>query len=136
MGNLPKVIRQCTRILTVFTTLGLVTLSANAQQLPAIEIANQHPLVKAFQACVSATGLEHDLPTPNVLPKFDSKGHLYQLNEVGRIRDGYRHFLYVSPDGKTIYIQQIGGIAGTTKYFGPLDPAKHCPQNSAKSGSK
>lgn len=136
MGNLPKVIRQCTRILTVFTTLGLVTLSANAQQLPAIEIANQHPLVKAFQACVSATGLERDLPIANPEPKLDAKGHLYQLNEVGRIRDGYRHFLYVSPDGKTIYIQQIGGIAGMTKYFGPLDATKHCPQNSAKSGSK
>lgn len=136
MDSLPKVIRQCTCIWTVFTTLGLVTLSANAQQLPAIEIANQHPLVKAFQACVSATGLERDLPIANPEPKLDAKGHLYQLNEVGRIRDGYRHFLYVSPDGKTIYIQQVGGIAGTSKYFGPLDATKHCPQNSAKSGSK
>lgn len=136
MGNLLQVVRKCTRMLTVVTTLGLVTMSANAQQLPAIEVANQHPLVKVFQACVSATGLERDLPMANPEPKLDAKGHLYQLNELGRIRDGYRHFLYVSPDSKTIYIQQIGGIAGRITYLGPLDPAKHCPQNSAKSGSK
>ena len=113
-------------LLTV-TTLGAITLPASAQNLLPLEVADQHPLVLAFKPCVSAIGLERDLPLAKSIPTMESTGHLYQLNDVGRIRDGYRHSLYVSADGKQIYIIQIGGFAGTQKAFGPLDPKVHCP---------
>lgn len=113
--------------LLALTTLGPMTLSASAQYTLPLEVADQHPLVLAFKPCVSATGLERDLPLANPAPAMESTGHLYQLNDVGRIRDGYRHSLYVSADGKQIYIVQVGGFAGTYKVFGPLDQKVHCP---------
>lgn len=114
------------------TTLGPIALTAFAQSSLPLEVADQHPLVKAFKPCVSAVGLERDLPLANPAPDLSGPGHLYQLNDVGRIRDGYRHSLYVSADGKQIYIVQIGGLAGTHKVFGPLDPKMHCAKPSKK----
>lgn len=113
--------------LMALTTIGAMTLPASAQNSLPLEVADQHPLVLAFKPCVSAIGLERDLPLAKSVPVMESTGHLYQLNDVGRIRDGYRHSLYVSADGKQIYIIQIGGFAGTHKAFGPLDPKLHCP---------
>lgn len=115
------------------TILGPIALTASAQTSLPLEVADQHPLVKAFKPCVSAVGLEHDLPLANPAPDLSGPGHLYQLNDVGRIRDGYRHSLYVSEDGKQIYIIQIGGFAGTHKVFGPLKPQHACaPMKSGK----
>ncbi|MBR7800520.1 hypothetical protein [Undibacterium fentianense] len=90
-------------------------------QLPLVpEINDQHPLVQALKPCVSAIGLQVDLPLANPVPVLSAPGHLYQLNELGRIRDGYRHSLYVSADQQLIYIVQVGGLAGTSKIFGPV----------------
>lgn len=118
------------------TTLGPIVLSASAQSSLPLEVADQHPLVKKFQSCVSAVGLEHDLPLADPVPDLNGPGHLYQLNELGRIRDGYRHSLYVSEDQKHIYILQIGGFAGTRKVFGPLDPKVHCSKPAKKLKAK
>ncbi|MFZ6818954.1 hypothetical protein [Undibacterium sp. Ji22W] len=118
------------------TTLGPIALSASAQTSLPLEVADQHPLVKVFKPCVSAVGLEHDLPLANPVPDLSGPGHLYQLNDVGRIRDGYRHSLYVSADQKQIYIVQIGGFAGTHKVFGPLNPKMHCAKPAKKTATK
>lgn len=80
----------------------------------------EHHLVKHFQSCVNAVGLTKDLPLADPAPQFDPNIKLDPLNDIGKIRDGYRHFLYVSADEKTLYIVQIGGIAGLRKVFGPL----------------
>lgn len=82
----------------------------------------EHHLVKHFQACVSAVGLTKELPLADPAPQFDPAIKLHLLNELGKIRDGYRHFLYVSANEKEVYIVQIGGIAGLRKVFGPLKP--------------
>lgn len=80
----------------------------------------EHHLVKHFQACVNAIGLTKDLPLADPAPQLDPNIKLHPLNDIGKIRDGYRHFLYVSADEKTLYIVQMGGIAGLRKVFGPL----------------
>ncbi len=82
----------------------------------------EHHLVKHFQACVSAVGLTKELPLVDPAPQFDPTIKLHLLNDVGKIRDGYRHFLYVSANEKEVYIVQMGGIAGLRKVFGPLKP--------------
>lgn len=80
----------------------------------------EHHLVKHFQSCVNAVGLTKDLPLAEPAPQLDPNIKLHPLNDIGKIRDGYRHFLYVSADEKTLYIVQMGGIAGLRKVFGPL----------------
>lgn len=114
------------------TTLGPIAMSASAQQNPPVELKDTHPLVKVFQPCVNATGLLVDLPVADPQPAYESSGHLYQLNELGRIMDGYKHFLHISADAKQFYIVQVGGIAGTQKVYGPLDPNNPCPAKSSK----
>lgn len=82
----------------------------------------EHRLVKQFQACVNAIGLTKELALADPVPQLDPAIKLHPLNEIGKIRDGYRHFLYVSANEKEIYIVQVGGIAGLRKVFGPLKP--------------
>ncbi len=112
-----------------FTMLGPLAMTAIAQTtLPAFTpvIDDKHPLVLQFKDCVNAVGLTQDLPLMEGQAAISDKGSFFQLNETGRIRDGYRHTLYVSPDQKTIYIIQVGGFAGTQKIFGPLDRNMKC----------
>lgn len=114
------------------TLLGSLMMTASAQnqwQASAIEVKADHPLVKQFQGCVSAVGLNTELPLLEKVPNLDMNGSFLRLNDTGRIRDGYVHTLYVSPDKKTMYIIQIGGFAGTQKYFGPIDASMKCPAN-------
>ncbi|GGX08844.1 hypothetical protein [Undibacterium macrobrachii] len=130
------------------TTLGPIAMSASAQQKMPTELPidvslgapadtkDQHPLVKVFQPCVNATGLVVDLPLADPVPAYESSGHLYQLNELGRIADGYKHFLHISADGKQFYIVQTGGIAGMQKVYGPLDPKNPCPTKPNKRPQK
>ncbi len=118
--------------IVALTTLGPIAMSASAQQNPPVELKDTHPLVKVFQPCVNATGLLVDLPVADPQPAYESSGHLYQLNELGRIMDGYKHFLHISADAKQFYIVQVGGIAGTQKVYGPLDPNNPCPAKSSK----
>lgn len=118
--------------IVALTTLGPIAMSASAQQNPPVELKDTHPLVKVFQPCVNATGLLVDLPVADPQPAYESSGHLYQLNELGRIMDGYKHFLHISADAKQYYIVQVGGIAGTQKVYGPLDPNNPCPAKSSK----
>lgn len=118
--------------IVALTTLGPIAMSASAQQNPPVELKDTHPLVKVFQPCVNATGLLVDLPVADPQPAYESSGHLYQLNELGRITDGYKHFLHISADAKQFYIVQVGGIAGTQKVYGPLDPNNPCPAKSSK----
>ncbi|MBC3832337.1 hypothetical protein H8K33_12505 [Undibacterium amnicola] len=118
------------------TTLGPIAMSASAQQNPPVELKDPHPLVKVFQPCVNATGLLVDLPVADPAPAYESSGHLYQLNELGRIMDGYKHFLHISADTKQFYIVQVGGIAGTQKVYGPLDPNNPCPAKPVKAAKK
>lgn len=107
----------------------MMTASAqNPWQTLATEVKADHPLVKQFQGCVSAVGLNTDLPLLEKTPSISMTGTFLRLNDTGRIRDGYVHTLYVAPD-KTMYIIQVGGIAGTQKFFGPLDAAMKCPAN-------
>lgn len=109
---------------TMLVCCGVMT--SLAQTVPTETMNTPHSsLVKQFQACVSPTGLTRDLPLADPAPPLDSSITLLSLNEVGKIRDGYRHFLYVNHDASQIYIIQIGGIAGLRKVFGPLkaDPA-------------
>jgi hypothetical protein len=113
----------------VLTILGPLAMTAIAQTtLPAFTpvIDDKHPLVLQFKDCVSAVGLEQELPLLAGKATILEKGSFFQLNDIGRIRDGYRHTLYVSPDQKTIYIIQAGGLAGTQKVFGPLDRNMKC----------
>ncbi len=110
-------------------------MTASAQypwQASATEVKTDHPLVKQFQGCVSAVGLNIELPLVEKAPNLDATGSLLRLNDVGRIRDGYIHTLYVSPDRKTMYIIQVGSFAGTQKVFGPLDAAMKCPTSPDK----
>lgn len=93
-----------------------------AQQNATSASEPEHPLVKQFQACVSPVGLTKELALADPAPQLDPTIKLHPLNEVGKIRDGYRHFLYVSANEKDIYIVQMGGIAGLRKVFGPLKP--------------
>ena len=118
--------------IVALTTLGPIAMSASAQQNPPAELKDPHPLVKVFQPCVNATGLLVDLPVADPAPAYESSGHLYQLNELGRIMDGYKHFLHITADTKQFYIVQVGGIAGTQKVYGPLDPNNPCPAKSSK----
>ena len=118
--------------IVALTTLGPIAMSASAQQNPPVELKDTHPLVKVFQPCVNATGLLVDLPVADPAPAYESSGHLYQLNELGRIMDGYKHFLHISADAKQFYMVQVGGIAGTQKVYGPLDPNNPCPAKSSK----
>lgn len=118
--------------IVALTTLGPIAMSASAQQNPPVELKDTHPLVKVFQPCVNATGLLVDLPVADPAPAYESSGHLYQLNELGRIMDGYKHFLHITADTKQFYIVQVGGIAGTQKVYGPLDPNNPCPAKSSK----
>ena len=118
--------------IVALTTLGPIAMSASAQQNPPVELKDTHPLVKVFQPCVNATGLLVDLPVADPQPAYESSGHLYQLNELGRTMDGYKHFLHISADAKQYYIVQVGGIAGTQKVYGPLDPNNPCPAKSSK----
>ncbi len=118
--------------IVALTTLGPIAMSASAQQTPPVELKDTHPLVKVFQPCVNATGLLVDLPVADPQPAYESSGHLYQLNELGHIMDGYKHFLHISADAKQFYIVQVGGIAGTQKVYGPLDPNNPCPAKSSK----
>ncbi|TXI96496.1 MAG: hypothetical protein E6Q34_01070 [Burkholderiaceae bacterium] len=115
----------------ITTLLGSLMMTASAQnpwQTLATEVKADHPLVKQFQGCVSAVGLNTDLPLLEKTPSISMTGTFLRLNDTGRIRDGYVHTLYVAPD-KTMYIIQVGGIAGTQKFFGPLDAAMKCPAN-------
>nr|WP_315481972.1 hypothetical protein [uncultured Undibacterium sp.] len=122
--------------IVALTTLGPIAMSASAQQNPPVELKDTHPLVKVFQPCVNATGLLVDLPVADPQPAYESSGHLYQLNELGRIMDGYKHFLHISADAKQFYIVQVGGIAGTQKVYGPLDPNNPCPAKPVKAAKK
>lgn len=122
--------------IVALTTLGPIAMSASAQQDPPVEVKDQHPLVKVFKPCVNATGLLVDLPVADPQPAYESSGHLYQLNELGRIMDGYKHFLHISADAKQFYIVQVGGIAGTQKVYGPLDPNNPCPAKPVKAAKK
>lgn len=122
--------------IVALTTLGPIAMSASAQQNPPVELKDTHPLVKVFQPCVNATGLLVDLPVADPAPAYESSGHLYQLNELGRIMDGYKHFLHISADAKQYYIVQVGGIAGTQKVYGPLDPNNPCPAKPVKAAKK
>lgn len=118
--------------IVALTTLGPIAMTASAQQNPPVETKDQHPMVKVFQPCVNATGLVVDLPLADPQPAYETSGRLYQLNELGRIHDGYKHYLHISADAKQFYIVQIGGIAGTQKVFGPLDPSNPCSVKSVK----
>lgn len=113
----------------VLTMLGPLAMTAIAQtKLPEFTPVDddKHPLVMQFKDCVSAVGLAQDLPVAAATAKILEKGSFFRLNDIGRIRDGYRHTLYISPDQKTIYIIQVGGLAGTQKVFGPLDRNMKC----------
>ena len=113
----------------VLTMLGPLAMTAIAQTtLPVFTpvVDEKNPLVMQFKDCVNAVGLTQDLPLVEGKVMISEKGSFFQLNETGRIRDGYRHTLYVSPDQKTIYIIQVGGFAGTQKVFGPLDRNMKC----------
>lgn len=118
----------------VLTMLGPLAMTAIAQTtLPSFTavVDDKHPLVLQFKDCVNAVGLTQDLPLVEGTASILEKGSFFQLNETGRIRDGYRHTLYVSPDQKTIYIIQVGGFAGTRKVFGPLDRNMKCSVKTA-----
>ncbi|MBI3713610.1 MAG: hypothetical protein HY253_11720 [Burkholderiales bacterium] len=99
---------------------GAISMPSQAQNDANKAAEAEHHLVKHFQACVSPVGLTKDLPLADPVPQLDPTIKLHLLNEVGKIRDGYRHFLYVSPNEKEVYIVQMGGIAGLRKVFGPL----------------
>lgn len=103
-----------------------IALSALAQNPMIPTITYTHPLVEKFKSCVSPVGLTRDLPLADPSPKLEPPGRLYALGDMGVIRDGYKHSLFVSGDGKQIYIVQVGGFAGTSKIFGPLDPTMDC----------
>lgn len=121
------------RTILVGTLLGSISMVASAQnnwQASATEVKANHPLVQQFQSCVSAVGLNVELPFLEKAPTLDPKATYLRLNDTGRIRDGYIHTLYVSQDQKTMYIIQVGGLAGTQKVFGPLDVAMKCPKNT------
>lgn len=107
----------------------MIAHAQNSWQALATEVKADHPLVKQFQGCVNAVGLNTELPLLEKAPNLDLKGTFLRLNDTGRIRDGYVHTLYVSPDKKSMYIIQMGGLAGTQKFFGPLDAAMKCPAN-------
>lgn len=120
-----KKIMNTAKILAL-STLGPIAVSAVAQNgLPTIPL-DTHPLVEKFKSCVSPVGLTRELPLADPFPNVEAPGHLYVLGDMGAIHDGYRHSLYVSADGKQIYIVQVGGFAGTYKVFGPLDPKMDC----------
>lgn len=95
--------------------------------------ADSEAVVIAFKPCVSPVGLTRELPLIDPAPPMDASGKLFVLGETEAIRDGYRHSLYVSKDGKIAYIIQVGGIAGTSKVFGPFDAKAGCPEEKQKS---
>ena len=112
--------------IVALSTLGPIALSAVAQNVTLPMTTETHPLVEKFKPCVSPFGLTHDLPLAEPFPNLEGAGKLYVLGDMGAVSDGYKHSLFVSGDGKAIYIVQVGGIAGTYKVFGPLDPAMDC----------
>jgi hypothetical protein len=120
-----KKIMSTAKILAL-SALGPLSISAVAQNTLTPIPFDNHPLVRKFKPCISPVGLTRDLPLADPSPKLEAPGHLYVLGDMGVIRDGYRHSLYVSGDGKQIYIVQVGGFAGTYKVFGPLDPSMDC----------
>jgi hypothetical protein len=120
-----KTIMSSAKIL-VLSTLGPLAMTAIAQTTLVPQAIDKHPLVEKFKPCISPIGLTRDLPLADPMPKLEAPGRLYVLGDMGAIRDGYRHSLYVSADGKQIYIVQVGGFAGTYKIFGPLDPNLDC----------
>lgn len=99
---------------------GVISMQSQAQDQVNNAAEPEHHLVKHFQACVSAVGLTKALPLADPAPQLDPGIKLHLLNELGKIRDGYRHFLYVSANEKEVYIVQTGGLAGLRKVFGPL----------------
>lgn len=117
--------------LFILSALSANAMTPNSDQHKEAIVDNKNPLVLAFQSCVSAVGLTKELPE-TTMPTMESAGQLFQLNDIGRIRDGYRHQLYVSADKKQIYIVQIGGIAGTSKAFGPFDQHFTCAPKKTK----
>jgi hypothetical protein len=120
-----KKIMSTAKILAL-SVLGPIALTAVAQNTLAPIPFDNHPLVQRFKPCISPVGLTHDLPLADPFPKLEAPGRLYILGDMGAIRDGYRHSLFVSGDGKLVYIVQVGGFAGTYKVFGPLDPSTDC----------
>ena len=110
----------------ILATLGTIMTPAFAQVNLVPEVADSHPLVIAWKPCVNARGLEMELPLADPIPAISAPGKLYVLNDLGKIRDGYKHSLFISADGKQHYILQVGGIAGTIKVFGPIDPKLRC----------
>ena len=120
-----KTIMSTAKILAL-STLGPLAMTAIAQTTPLPPPFDNHPLVQKFKPCISPVGLTRELPLADPIPKLEAPGRMYTLGDMGAIRDGYRHSLYVSADGKQIYIVQVGGFAGTYKVFGPLDPSMDC----------
>jgi hypothetical protein len=119
-------------IFSALSAQAMTLMTPNTDQHKEVVIDNKNPLVLAFQSCVSPVGLTRDLPEVAAMPTMEKDGQLFQLNDTGKIRDGYRHQLYVSADKKTIYIIQIGGIAGTSKAFGPFDSTFSCAASTDK----
>lgn len=116
--------------LLIFSALSAHAMTPYTDQIKEAVVDNKNPLVLAFQSCVSPVGLTRELPHAATMPTMESAGQLFQLNDTGKIRDGYRHHLYVSADKKKIYIIQIGGIAGTSKAFGPLNQQFTCAKKA------
>ncbi|MBS0224919.1 MAG: hypothetical protein JSS25_01080 [Proteobacteria bacterium] len=52
-----------------------------------------------------------------------------KISDSGTTLDGYSHWLYLAKDKQTVYVVQIGGIAGTRHVYGPF-PAAQCKANN------
>jgi len=52
-----------------------------------------------------------------------------QISDSGTTLDGYSHWLYSEKNKKTVYVVQIGGIAGTRHVYGPF-PEAQCKANN------
>ncbi|UOV00263.1 hypothetical protein [Pseudoxanthomonas mexicana] len=47
------------------------------------------------------------------------------LSDTGQVVDGYAHFLHIDERARAVYVIEQGGLAGTTKAYGPL-PLPRC----------
>ena len=79
---------------------------------------------------VGPYGIRQQWPVAKALPQGREHALGTLLSDSGPVADGYQQFLHVDVQTNAVYIVEQGGVAGTTKIYGPL-PLPSCKPGPA-----
>ena len=114
-------------MLAIALTAALATAQATTPQAASITDTALTCIRNSIADGIGLTGIDANWPEASALPQ-EAPLVVMALPAAPSepATDNYAHSLYIYQLNQPVFVLQIGGIAGTQRFFGPIQMPAHC----------